>query len=241
MTTQNIVRATHLECVDGDHNKYYRTYLITPRPELNISTVLLRNWGRRGAPAGQWMRSSGRGKRAEVQASDIEWEKTSKGYLEIQTSCFDVPDTFVHDSLRDHHKVIGEDVQASFTSAFETQWCADILVDPLTMSSKEYLVWISDWAATTKARTPARNLETSLAGRILFHDKGTDIAVVRAVQGELISAQAAFDSVEYTAAETTDDHDTARVANRLWSPTSSGPYRTLSTAVRDARRLFKRN
>ena len=241
MTSQNIVRATHLECVDGDHNKYYRTYFITPRPELKTSAVLLRNWGRRGAPAGQWMRSTVRGNGAKVQLDKIEWEKITKGYLEIQTSSFDVSDSFVHDALRDHHKTVGEDVQTSMTTAFETQWCADILVDPLTMSSKEYLVWVSDWAATIKARTPARNLEESLTGRILLHDKSTDTAVVRAVQGDLISMESAFDSIDYTSAEATDDHDTARVANRLWSPTSSGPYRTLSVAVRDARRLFKRN
>jgi hypothetical protein len=243
MLQTNQVLGTHIECVDGDHNKYYRTFLITSNSTLAKPTFLIRNWGRRGAPRGQWMRDARIGTGAQLSSRDIFDEKVyEKGYVEIHSNEFSIDDATLTALRASSPKSVDGDAAGALGAAFEAQWCLDVVEDTIGFDDDavEALAWIPAWAGTRAARAPARQIAANLETGILHVDTQTDLAVVRAPLHTLRGACNVFDGAQIVAASDDDDAEFAMVATRLWAPTSTGPYRSLQRATRDARRLFRR-
>lgn len=240
MTGTWTVSATHLEGVYDDHNKYYRLYECTYDGDDNRS-FLIRNWGRRSAPTGQWMKDGCRGDRSiSMRSHSICDEKVCKGYTVVHCAEYTLHQHAAERLRSSSPKLIDEVGAKALATAFEEQWCADVHSLADDVNGEELLAWLYPWNETLSARAPARRLRDELEGRILFLDAQRDIAVVRIDRSESAMLEATFDSVTTAAAKPEDGEQTAVVATRLWSPTSSGPYRHLSNAVRDARRLFRR-
>lgn len=240
MSGNHKVVAAHLECVYDDHNKYYRTYIISPKNEDGSSAFLIRNWGRRSAPRGQWMRDVRLGVGARNKAIDLHDEKYTKSYSMVHETEFEIDGHLAELLKKQPNKDLCEADCLAVTAAFEAQWCQDIC--SITEETSETMLgWISDWKETLSARAPARSLQERLNGRILYHDPDRDVAVARVSAGEIEALNGAFDQVSTAAAKDQDDAEIAMIATRLWAPESSGPYRQLANAVRDARRLFRRN
>lgn len=243
-TVSNTVRATHLECVDSDHNKYYRTFLVTPTNGRHGGGFLVRNWGRRGAPKGQWLRSNTIGVVGARSASfDLRYEKECKGYFEIHDTHVSIDDSLVDALFHAPGRGMAEEPCGALSELFEAQWCEDIEdVQVPDGTHNDVLAWVSPWKATRIARAPARMLAERHAGDVLHVDSNSDLAVLRVGYAEALALQAAYDydAVSIVDAHDDDNADTVIVAQRLWSPSSNGPYRQLGNAVRDARRIFRR-
>jgi predicted DNA-binding WGR domain protein len=238
------VTGTHLEFVCEDHNKYYRTYVI--EPDEAKKTFLIRNWGRRGAPTGQWMRDEHTGKGAETRASHILEEKTYKGYRDVHETTFQLPDATAEALLTARRKDLPEAATLILGEMFETAWCDDIAErvkdseDGSADGSTDVYVWVPQWCASLHDRKPARMLVEHLAPEIVHIEPTRGTAVLKTTRPNGALLEAVFDTVEIVPAKTEDDRDLIIVAERLWNPQSSGPYRHLSNAVRDARRIFRR-
>lgn len=245
MQGTHTVTGTHLEFVCEDHNKYYRTYVIEPGdPEK--TTFLVRNWGRRGAPTGQWMRDERTGKSAETRSNRILDEKTCKGYQGVHGTTFHLPDATADALLTARRKDLPEAATLLLGEMFETAWCDDIAErvkddeDGDANGSTDVYVWVPQWRASLHDRKPARMLVEQLAPEIVHVEPARGTAVLKTTRPNGALLEAAFDTVEIVPARTEDDRDLIIVAERLWSPESSGPYRLLGNAIRDARRIFRR-
>lgn len=245
MQGTHTVTGTHLEFVCDDHNKYYRTYVIEPRdPEM--TTFLVRNWGRRGAPTGQWMRDERTGKSAVTRSNRILEEKTCKGYQGVHETTFNLPDVTADALLTARRKDLPEAATLLLGEMFETAWCDDIAErvkddeDIDVHSGTDVYVWVPQWRASLHDRKPARMLVEQLAPEIVHIEPTRGTAVLKTTRPNGSLLEAAFDTVEIVPARTEDDRDLIIVAERLWSPESSGPYRLLGNAIRDARRIFRR-
>jgi hypothetical protein len=240
MSGNHTVAATHLECVYDDHNKYYRTYVVSPENGETKGTFLVRNWGRRSAPKGQWMRDPVSGSGTRGKALDLQYQKHDKSYAFVHETSFEIPTQLAELLLDAPSKMLNDVDCLAVTAAFEAQWCLDICETAVEEPGEEYLVWITDWNETLSARAPARAMRDRLEGRILHLEPNRDLAVARVAANEIEPLSGAFDAVETAAAKELDNADTAVIATRLWAPESSGPYKSLTNAVRDARRLFRR-
>lgn len=243
MSEKNIVEAAHLECVDNDHNKYYRTYLVQPRDGIKVPSYLVRNWGRRGAPKGQWMRDPHLGSSASIARHNLEEEKIYvKNYVEIFKTEFEIDDAEMLGLYNNHRKILDENHTKVLSDVFEFSWCqevedlASVHVDDAVLG----FAWILDWSQTITARAPARAFATDSLVTLVHKIPQSDTAVVQAPMGVLRRAEVVFDSVDMVPCEPEDDPTLAVVASRLWAPNSSGPYKSLTRAVKDARRLFRR-
>lgn len=241
MTGTHVVTAVHLECVEEDHNKYYRTYVVAEKDGDGRGAILVRNWGRRSAPKGQWMRDISTGTGARLRARDLQEEKYYKSYETIHETEFEIPTSLAEALAASPRKDIDEALCLSVTSAFEAKWCEDICTIDDSTDSDDLLGWICGWKETLSARAPARALNERLGERVVHIDSSRDIAVARIKSAEVEAIREAFGDMRAVVSKETDGEEVAMIATRLWSPESSGPYRSLSNAVRDARRLFRRN
>lgn len=239
MTGSYKVRATHLECVYEDHNKYYRTYIVEGGDGV---VFLLRNWGKRGAPTGQWMRDPATGQRAEKRRNSLYNEKTGKGYWEIHQTTFTISDTIAEELAYAHHKDLPESETEHIGQAFDTQWYADVVCDRSEEpdTGDEMLVWVPNWTTGQHDRKPARRVAADLKPSVVYIDSQRDIAVLKTTNANCETLGAVFDETHTAPARSEDDVNLVVVANRLWNPKSSGPYRILYNAVRDARRIFRK-
>jgi predicted DNA-binding WGR domain protein len=233
------VIAHHIECVDVDHNKYYRTFVLEGGDRPNF---LIRNWGRRGAPTGQWLKDPARGPAAANQALDLLDTKVwGKNYQHVYDTTFEVPDDIVDDVAGCQGKGISPDIAERLTEGFDATWLADVLAEREVESGDTVLAVFNDWDETIRARPAARSLAETLAVQILHRGSAGDLAVVKLARGEIAAVSKVFEYPAAVADSLDDDADTVRVALRLWNPASPGPYQHWATAVRDARRLFRRS
>lgn len=242
MLVTHTVSGTHLEFVCEDHNKYYRTYVIQPHDQ-DKTTFLVRNWGRRGSPTGQWLRDHITGPKSSIlRASSILAEKTSKGYQEVHKTTFDLPEVTADVLLTGRRKYLPEADTILLGEMFEAAWCADIAkcVQEDDDAASDVYIWVPHWLASLHDRKPARLLVEQLAPEIVHIEptRGTAVLKTTRLGGALL--EAAFDTVEIIPVKAEDDRDLIIVADRLWNPDSSGPYRHLGNALRDARRIFRR-
>jgi len=239
------VDGTHLEFVCEDHNKYYRTYVITP-DDAEHEAFLIRNWGRRGAPTGQWMRDERTGRGAATRSQRILEDKTCKGYEEVHETAFDLPDATAETLMTARRKDLPEAATLLLGELFETAWCDDIAERVKDEEAgdahdgTDVYVWVPQWRESLHDRKPARMLVEQLAPEIVHVDSTRGTAVLKTTRANGALLGAAFDTVEIVPAKTEDDHSLIIVAERLWSPESTGPYRILGNAIRDARRIFRR-
>lgn len=245
MQGTHTVSGTHLEFVCEDHNKYYRTYVIAPH-DVEQPTFLVRNWGRRGAPTGQWMRDERTGKSAGTRSSRILEEKTCKGYQEVHETTFNLPDATAEALMTARRKDLPEAATLLLGEMFETAWCDDIAERVKDEEAgdahdgTDVYVWVPQWRESLHDRKPARMLVEQLAPEIVHVDSTRGTAVLKTTRANGARLEAAFDTVEIVPAKTEDDRSLIIVAERLWSPESTGPYRLLTNAIRDARRIFRR-
>ena len=239
MTGSYQVRATHLECVYEDHNKYYRTFIV----EGGEDTVfLLRNWGKRGAPTGQWMRDAATGHRAEKRRNALWHEKTGKGYWEIHQTNFTIPDAVAEELQTARHKNLPEGETEHIGQAFDAQWYTDVTCEKSEEDTAEdhMLVWVLNWTGGQRDRKPARRVAADLKPSVLYVDTQRDVAVLKTSNVNCDTLSSVFDETHTAPARSEDDINLVVVANRLWNPNGSGPYKVLYNAVRDARRIFRK-
>jgi predicted DNA-binding WGR domain protein len=234
------VTATHLECVDIDHNKYYRTYQLTFSDK---STRLIRNWGRRGAPTGQWLQDDARRHIDVVAANICESKIWDKGYELVHTTSFELDldaDLFTNQFNAKH---VPGPVADDLSAGFDQAWAADVVgngnVDGPWNGS--HVVLINSWDETVKARAGARAAAELVDGAVRYREPRSDRVAVVVGAGALDAMVKGFGELSgIAAARDSDDADTLMVALRLFNPLSAGPYRHFDAAVRDARRLFTR-
>lgn len=233
------VTAEHLECVDGAHNKFYRSYLLR-RSDTNVAQLLVRHWGRRGAANGQWLVDPARGDQRIVRAAaDIRFAKISKGYVSIYRTDMPVDIDFTGD-IRSIRRQLPDAHRTALHEMFEQTWAqavADLMcnVDETAATVALY----NDWGATLRARNVARCGLAMLDEPTMYHDTARDRCAIAIPAGAYQALNSAFGAPVDVANGTVDDAETLRVALRLYTGTR-GPYARLDAAIRDARRLFRR-
>lgn len=236
------VRARHLECVEDDHNKYYRTYVISETGSSEPNVFLVRNWGKRGAPTGQWLRDEQSGWWAPRKADYLCDEKLAKGYWSVHTTDFTIPTAVAEGLKKAKRRSLPETECSQLGDSFDGQWCQDLLTQELETDpvGGDMFVWVPQWQTSLHDRKPARMLVEQNGLAPLHVETQRQVGVYKTDEQIAKALQAAFDKAEIHPARTGDGVDFLVVACRLWNPESSGPYQHLTNAMRDARRIFRR-
>lgn len=251
------VTATQYELIDGRSDKYYRTYLAYPTADPRSPAALLRQWGRRGSD-GQWSIIHDSLTNLETEELRLTDSKENKGYEAVdQPVDFDTPPA-VSDSwlaFSSSSNRVPPNVRTALKDAFYAAWVKDF-------ENRHFVYWeeteqpqvyihIPRWATTAKTRAPAGMLADVYNDRILWRSNTSESVLVQVPQVAFAAVQQAFTipgswqpraahagtSISAAFADDGDTDEIIALGLALYDPTSSGPYRTLEGALRDARTI----